>query len=152
MQNFAKINKGATQAKAQSTAREIEEVRGLIDRAAQQEGQNPGGAVSLYNQASSMDRRLSGGVLGPFLSGKISALSQRAGGASRAAPADPARDGRADQLLQQARAVQQKDPNKARLLCRQVMRLYEKEPSNPRAQQAQRLLNTIKAVDEDEDP
>ncbi|MCS6912257.1 MAG: FHA domain-containing protein [Myxococcota bacterium] len=167
MQNFAKINRGATQARAQATIRDIEQVRGLLDKASKLEAQHPAGALAAYNEALALDRRISGGALASFLEAKISALGPRAKSTpgrpgqtpltsptpspTPTAAADPARDAKADQFLQQARALAQRDPTQAKVLCRKAMNLYHPNTNHPKYQQAYQLMKSIQSRDDDED-
>lgn len=55
-------------------------------------------------------------------------------------------------MLSEAEKIKGRDPIKARLLCRQVVKLYAgSNPTSPMVQRAIRLQNSIPSKDEDED-
>jgi tetratricopeptide (TPR) repeat protein len=147
--------KGAKGPKAASTVKDLEEIKSKTDQASKAESGKPADALSAYQAAASIDKRLGGGLSG-FYSGKISDMQKKAGGSSTASkPAasggDAAKDGQADQLLSQAKGLVTKNPAQARNLCRKVMQLYGNSPKNPKVQEAYRLLNSIKGGKDDDD-
>lgn len=167
VQNCAKV-KGPAAGRTQDVVQGLGQMKGLLASAGQQEGSNPGAALNAYRSAEKLDKQLSGGLLGGYLGTKISALAARAGGPKGpvavpppgpgpkqvpmpVASSDPKRDAEADKLLAEARAVMGRDPTKAKLLCRQAMRLYGKDTNHPKAQQAFKLQASIKTRDDDED-
>lgn len=150
MQNFAKINKGAAQQKALSVVKELEEMKGLNDKGQKNEGSNPAAALSAYNSALSLDRRMAGGTLASYFQGKVTVLQGRTGSKpAGGGPRDAAKDAQADQLLSQAQGLMKKDPTRARVLCRKALSLYGNNAGDPKAQAILKVLNSI-PKDEDE--
>jgi tetratricopeptide (TPR) repeat protein len=168
VQNCAKV-KGPAAGRTQDVVQGLGQMKGLLSSAGQQEGSNPAAALNAYRSAEKLDKQLSGGLLGGYLGTKISALSARAGGGPKGpvavpppgpgprpvpmpvASSDPKRDAEADKLLAEAKGVMGRDPGKAKLLCRQAMRLYGKDTNHPKYQQAYKLHASIKSRDDDED-
>ena len=139
--------------KAQATVKDLEDIKAKTDQAAKDEGSKAASALSAYQAAAAIDKRLGGG-LASFYSGKISALQSKAGGSPGSKPAaggDAAKDAQADQLLGQAKGMVTKNPTAARNICRRVMQLYGNSPKNPKVQEAYRLLNSIKGGKDDDD-
>ena len=135
--------------KAQATVKDLEDIKNRTEQAAKLEVPNPAGALSGYQAAAAIDKRL-GGALASFYSGKISALQSKTAG-KPAAGGEAAKDAQAEQLLAQAKALSSRNPTQARNLCRKVMQLYGNSPKNPKVQEAYRLLNSIKGGRDDDD-
>lgn len=146
--------KSAKGPKAAQTVKDLEEVKAKNDQGSKAEGSNASAALTAYKAAADADKRL-GGALASYFSGKISALSSKAGGGgskpAAASGGDPAKDSEADKLLGQAKGLVSKNPAQARTLCRKVMQLYNNSPKNPKVQEAYRLLNSIKGGKDDDD-
>jgi len=67
MQNFVKVNTGPAQAKARAVVKDIEELKGLIDK----------GTPDALTKAQALDRRISGGELAAFLADKRPSRAKR---------------------------------------------------------------------------
>lgn len=154
-----------------ATAKQVEGVRDLLDRAGNEEKSTPDKAVKTYEEAIAADQKLSKGVLASYIKGKIGGMSlntaksafaagkyeqafQLAMSAQKAGSPDAGAvlkqlDQKAGEILGKAQAQQKTNPAEAKNLARQVQKMVPSGSQN--YIKAYQIVNSSGAPRRDED-